>query len=142
MEQTTLTIFILVDDNIPFGDRIQYKEQGLIRILLQNLNGLNLGQDGLTLCEILKDSIKYERYIICLPETNTNWKNQQACTTFHNIINEQWKGSATYNSESIIPLSSLCRAGGTHTIIHPSLKPNVKNTAKITEEWGDGHGQQ
>ena len=57
-------------------------------LLLQNPNGLDLGLDGLTLREIMDISIKYEKDIICLPEINTNWKNQRARTTFHNIINE------------------------------------------------------
>ena len=42
IERTTLTAFILADDNIPFGDRIQNKEQRLIRLLLQKPNGLKL----------------------------------------------------------------------------------------------------
>ena len=49
MEQTTLTTIILADDNKPFGDRLQQKDKGITRILLQNPNGLDLGFDGLTL---------------------------------------------------------------------------------------------
>ena len=49
MEQSTLTTIILADDNKPFGDRLQQKDKGITRILLQNPNGLDLEFDGLTL---------------------------------------------------------------------------------------------
>ena len=75
MEQTTLTTIILADDDKPFGDRIQQKDKGIIRILLQNPNGLVLGLDGITLHEIIDCSVKHDIDILCLPETNTNWKN-------------------------------------------------------------------
>ena len=75
MEQTTLTTIILADDDKPFGDRIQQKEKGIIRLLIQNPNGLDLGIDGLTLYEIIDSSVKHNIDILCLPETNTDWKN-------------------------------------------------------------------
>ena len=53
MAQTTLTDIIITDDNKPFGDRLQQKETGITRILLQNPNGLDLGLDGLTLNDII-----------------------------------------------------------------------------------------
>ena len=60
MEQTTLTTIILLNDNKPFGDRIQQKEKGITRILLQNPNGLDLGLDGLTLHEIIDSSVQHD----------------------------------------------------------------------------------
>ena len=100
MEQTTLTLIILVDDNKPFEDRIEIKEKGITRLLLQNSNGLDLDQDELTLHEIIDSSIKYDIDILCLPETRTNWKNQRVRTTFNKIINNKRKELSTYNSES------------------------------------------
>ena len=111
-----------MDDNKPFGDRIQQKYKGIIRMLLQNPNGLDLGLDGITLHEIIDSSVKHDINILCLPETNTNWKNQKACITYNDIVNKQRKGSSTYNSESTIPWSSPYKPGGTHTILHPTLQ--------------------
>ena len=48
------------------------KDQGLIRLLLQNPNSLDLEQDRLTLREIVDISIKYNIDILRLPETNIN----------------------------------------------------------------------
>ena len=125
MEQTTLTTIILADDNKPFGDRLQQKDKGITRILLQNPNGLDLGLDGLTLHEIIDSSVKYDIDILCLPEINTNWKNQKARITYNDIVNKQRKGPSTYNSKSTIPWSSPYKLGGTHTILHPTLQPKV-----------------
>ena len=47
-------------------------DQGLIRLLLQNPNSLDLEQDRLTLREIVDISIKYNIDILRLPETNIN----------------------------------------------------------------------
>ena len=80
MTQTTLTNIITSDENTPFDDRLKQKEKGVTRILLQNPNGLDLGLDGLTLHEIIDSSEKHDIYILCLPETNTNWKHQRART--------------------------------------------------------------
>ena len=82
MEQTTITSIILADDNTPFGDRTKNKGKDITRLLLQNPNGLDLGQDGLTLSTVASNTI----YILCRPETNTNCKNQRICTTFNNNI--------------------------------------------------------
>ena len=54
---------------------MQNKDKGITKLLLQNPNELDLGQDGLTLHEIIDISIKYDIDSLCLPETNTNWKN-------------------------------------------------------------------
>ena len=59
IEETTFTEFILVDGNQHFVNRI-IKDQELTRLLLQNPNGLDMGQDGLKLYEIIDSSIKYE----------------------------------------------------------------------------------
>ena len=74
-EQTAFTKFIIVEDNITLWTEYDKNKKGTTRILLQNLNGLNSGNDGPTLHEIIDKYIKYDIYILCLPETNSNWKN-------------------------------------------------------------------
>ena len=140
MEQTTLTTIILADDDKPFGDRIQQKEKGIIRLLIQNPNGLDLGIDGLTLYEIIDSSVKHNIDILCLPETNTNWKNQRARIKYNDTVNKQRRGSSTYNSESTIPWSSPYKSGGTHTILHSTLQPKVATHGDDPEECKIGHG--
>ena len=103
MAQTTLTDIIISDDNKHFGDILQQKETGITRKLLQNPNGLDLELDGLTLHEIIDSSVKHDIDILCLPETNINWKYQRARTKYNDIVNKQRKGSSTYHSESTIP---------------------------------------
>ena len=125
IEQTALTTIILADDNKPFGNRLQQKENEITRILLQNPNRLDLGLDGLTLHEIINSSVKNDINILCLPEINTNRKNQRARIKYNDILNRQRKESLTYNSESTIPWSSPYTPGGTHTILHPTLQPRV-----------------
>ena len=98
IELTALTTIILADDNKPFGNRLQQKENEITRILLQNPNGLDIGLDGLTLHEIINSSVKHDIDILCQPETNTNWKNQRARIKYNDILNRQRKGSLTYNS--------------------------------------------
>ena len=114
-----------MDNNKPFGDRLQQKEKGTTRLLLQNPNGLDLGLDGLTFHRIIDSSIKHDIDILCLLKTDTNWKNQRTRTKYNDIVNKQRKGSSTYNSESTIPWSSPYKPGETHPILHPTLQPKV-----------------
>ena len=125
MEQTLLTTIILVDDNKPFGDVLQQKDKGIPRILLQNPKGLDLELDGLTLHAIIDNIVKHDIDILCVPETNTNWKHQRARIKYNDTVNKQRKGSSTYNSESTIPWSSPYKSGGTHTILHLTLQPKI-----------------
>ena len=140
MEQTTLTTIILADDKKTFGDRFQQKEKAITRMLLQNPNGLDIGLDGLTLHEIIDSSVKHEIYILCLPETNTNLKNQRARIKYNDTVNKQHRGSSIYNSESTIPWSLPCKSGGTHTILHSTLQPKVATHGDDPEECKIGHG--
>ena len=95
MAQTTLTDIIISDDNKHFGDILQQKETGITRKLLQNPNGLDLELDGLTLHEIIDSSVKHDIDILCLPETNKNWKHQRARTKYNDIVNKQREESST-----------------------------------------------
>ena len=90
-----MTDIIISDDNKPFEDRLQQKETGIRRMLLQNPNGLDLGLDGLTLHEIIDSSVKHDIDILCLPETNKNWKHQRARTKYNDIVNKQREESST-----------------------------------------------
>ena len=75
MEQTALSTIILIDGDKSFGDRLQQKEKGTTRILLQNPNALDLGLDEIILHEIIDSSVKHDIDILYLSETNSNWKN-------------------------------------------------------------------
>ena len=98
MEQTALSTIILIDGDKSFGDRLQQKEKGTTRILLQNPNALDLGLDEIILHEIIDSSVKHDIDILYLSETNSNWKNQRARIKCNDIVNKQQKGSSTYNS--------------------------------------------
>ena len=72
MKQTILTEFILTDKIDPLVTEQKNKDKELTRLLLQNPNGLDLGQNRLTLSEIVDSRIKYDIDMICLPETYIN----------------------------------------------------------------------
>ena len=105
MEQTTITSIILADDNTPFGDRTKNKGKDITRLLLQNPNGLDLGQDGLTLHENIDSSIKYD--IHTMP-TRDKYELQESTNlyNFQQQYHQKWKGSSTYISQSTIQWSS------------------------------------
>ena len=84
---------------------------------------------------------KLEIDILCLPETNTNQNNNKTRTLYNGIINDKWKVASTYNSESIISWLSPYKSGGTHVIIHSTLKSKEKNMKKMQKKWGDVHEQ-
>lgn len=72
MKQTILTEFILTNKIDPLVTEQKNKDKELTRLLLQNPNGLDLGQNRLTLSEIVDSRIKYDIDMICLPETYIN----------------------------------------------------------------------
>ena len=72
MKQTILTEFILTDKIDPLVTEQKNKDKELTRLLLQNPNGLDLGQNRLTLSEIVDSRIKYDIDMIYLPETYIN----------------------------------------------------------------------
>ena len=76
--------------NDPFGDVLKNKTTDVIRILFQNVGGLELSTTGHTL-EVTCQSIKkYTIDIAYFAETNKNWDHPKAKKQIYKIRKQFW----------------------------------------------------
>ena len=89
--------------NDPFGDILKNKTKDFIRILFQNVGGLELSTMGHTLevtCQSMKE---YNIGIACLAETNTNWNHPKAKKQLYKLTKQFWKRSKLSTAMSKVP---------------------------------------
>ena len=123
--------------NLPFSDLItNQKEHDHSRIIFQNVNSLELSSGHHTL-ELMCDSIdQFEIDIVCLVETNTNWKHPSSKASFHTTQKRHWTHSHSTISESEIEWSDIYKPGGTTIITLPPLSFSI--TTSCSDPTGLG----
>ena len=112
--------------NLPFGDLItKQKDHDHSRIIVQNVNSLELSSAHHTL-ELMCDSIgQLEIDIACLAETNTNLKHPNSKASFHATTKRHCNHSHLITSETEIEWSDIYKPGGTAIITLPPFNLGI-----------------
>ena len=114
--------------NLPFGDQITtVKEDNHFRIILQNVNSLEISTGQLTLENTCNDISSYEIDIACLAEKNTHWKHPRGASTLRQASKQHWKHSHFITSETDLPWKALYKPGGTVIITQQPLCNSIIN---------------
>jgi hypothetical protein len=89
----------------------------IIRVFLQNPNGLRLSSTPYALQHDLRLCNEYGAAALCLPETNTNWDLSKTKALFSQALKNTWRNSACIYSKSPEDFISTQQPGGTATVI-------------------------
>ena len=120
--------------NDPFGDNLRNKITDSIRILIQNVNELELSTTCHTLEETYNSIKKINIDITCLAETNTNWNHPKAKTQIYKITKQFWNRSKLTTAISSVSLNKVHKPGGIAILFTPLI------TLRIIQEHQDTTG--
>lgn len=120
-------------DNVAYGDNIERKQDGTLRIYYQNIHGIkksNTWHDYQYSLTILK---KWKVDIMAYSETNINWRDDDR-QNIKTLIKPCYRNCTVSTSNSIEQSSSYFQQGGTSTIITNSY------TGRVIENLTDKSG--
>ena len=73
-----------------FGDRLTTKPNENLRILSLNINGLDLGKGEHSLLQLCLNLQNKGVDLLCLTETNVNWKRHHVVQKFSATLKKAW----------------------------------------------------
>ena len=111
------------DENLPWGDPVDIKEEGVCRIHFQNINGISATDKKFSdAAEIGREAKRSTTDIRCLAETNLDWSDQEVMTQVSGPIR------SCYNR------AALLTASNEHTKFDSVYQPGGVGMI-ISEEW-------
>ena len=116
--QPTLESLQKSQTNEYFGDRLTTKPNENLRILSLNINGLDLGKGEHSLLQLCLNLQDKGVDLLCLTETNVNWKRQHLVQRFSSTLKKAWINQkiSICTSDSSLSWNSNYKPGGTAII--------------------------
>ena len=114
-------------ENDPWGDRLSSKDPDHIRILFQNIYGLQYDKFGGKLNTVCATVRTTDIDIIGLSEHNTDTAQYYVRQTFRDTIQKHFESSRMYFSTSPIKFKSTFKPGGTAIIAQGSITGKIMN---------------
>jgi exonuclease III len=128
ISQTNLTA------NTPWGDKIAEKEDHILRIYAQNVNGIKIDADGGQYKEICNLAKEVQADIFCFQEHNLDTTQFKIRQILQNTTLKQWQRSRLVIASSPIEFAGYWKPGGT------AILSNGHVTGRLTtvgqDKWG------
>ena len=120
--------------NESWGTDIYNKDEGVIRLVQQNVRGIKYTEDGLNFGEIFTDIDNMQADVTLLVETNLEWKERGVLQTAQAAANAVFGNARIVTSSSETDWEGYWKPGGTLTCItHDTI-------GRILEEGEDPMG--
>ena len=99
------------------GDTLHNKETTTFRILGQNANGISPRNNFSKWNEILQSTITHDVDVLCLSETNVEWRHHHVSARLEAITKKFFRHSRLTTASSSIKFERMFKPGGTATLI-------------------------
>ena len=97
---------------IPIGHSLQHKPSSTFRILSQNVNGISPVYDFNKWKETLQSTVTHNVDVLCLSETNLEWRHPKIWPTLTSINKRFFQTSRLIPSTSAIRYARMFKPGG------------------------------
>ena len=99
------------------GDQLTEKPRNTFRVLGQNINGISPKHEFNKWKEILQSTISQQIDVLCLSETNVEWRHPITSTRIPAITKRFFNQSRLITSSSAVKFQRIFKPGGTATLI-------------------------
>ena len=103
------------------------KKKKSIRVLFQNVDGLELFITGQTLEETSNAMQKYNIDVAYLAETNINWNHSKARKKIYKILRCFWNRRKLTTAMSLVPCIKICKPRRVLILANPLIFSSIIN---------------
>lgn len=112
--------------NVVWGDTLQEKTDGTLRICSTNTNGISLKNDELT--TIVSETSRAGIDLFLLQEHILELSNHKTLSSVHNTVKTFWKTPKTSHAQSDTQFDTNHKPGGTMTLVAPTATSRHQQT--------------